>query len=51
MLLLSKHINTVLFNNIKRSFMTKSCDLMCTQINKIAQQNTDSKEEFVSIFK
>lgn len=50
MLLLPKHINSILLNNIKKSFMIKSCGLMCTKVNKVSDQNNDNKE-FIPIFK
>lgn len=50
MLLSKKYVNTILFSNFKRHIFTKSCNLMCTHVNKVAHHNTDSKE-YIPIFK
>ncbi|CAH1736410.1 transmembrane protein 186 [Aphis gossypii] len=49
MLLLPRCINTIVLNNIKRSFMTKSCGLMHSNVNQVTIK--DAKDDkFIPIY-
>lgn len=49
MLLLPRCINTIVLNNIKRSFMTKSCGLMHSNVNQVNIK--DAKDDkFIPIY-
>ncbi|XP_026806597.1 transmembrane protein 186 [Rhopalosiphum maidis] len=50
MILLPRCINTIVLHNIKRSFMTKSCGLMHSNVNQVTIK--DAKDDkFVPIYK
>ncbi|KAL5233208.1 hypothetical protein ACI65C_000618 [Semiaphis heraclei] len=50
MLLLPKCINTMVLNNIKRSFMTKSYGLMYSNVNQVTNKHAKD-DEFIPIYK
>lgn len=50
MLLLPIRINTIVLNNIKRSFMTKSHGLMYSNVNQITIKHAKD-DQFIPIFK
>lgn len=50
MLLLPTRINTIVLNNIKRSFMTKSYGLMYSNVNQVTVKHTKD-DQFIPIYK
>jgi len=50
MLLLPIRINTIVLNNIKRNFMTKSYGLMYSNVNQVTTKHAKD-DQFIPIYK